>query len=398
VDAKGASHHAVCLLLAGGMLVSPVERSLLHMAYRLGFVMEQTLGQVTHTQNFQHYAAKDADVLATWILISYEEGDGWASVPVFGRNWTLRASLQARARVRKLLRTQRLDGLLFHTQVTALFAHRLMLAIPTVVSMDATPLNFDSISGPYAHKPSAIKQVESLKNALTRRGFSRARGLIVWHEWGKRSLVEDYGVPPEKVAVIPPGVDLERWNFPRNRASALGPVRLLFVGGDFRRKGGETLLAAMQTGQLSACELDIVTRDYADTRGLPNVRVHRGLGPNAPELLALYGRADIFIFPTLADVLPLAIMEAMASALPVVTTSVGAIGEQIEDGITGFVVPPGDVSRLVETTLRLVNNFELRRTMGDAGRSAAGRLFDESKNYSRVLAFMKRCVDQAGDG
>jgi glycosyltransferase involved in cell wall biosynthesis len=364
------------------------------MTHRLGFVMEQTLGQVTHTQNFQHWVAQDPDVVPTWILISYEARRGWATAPLIGRNWTLRASLQARAQVRDVLRSHPLDGLFFHTQVTALFAHRLMLKIPTVVSMDATPINFDAIGGPYAHSPSAFSRVESLKNALTRRSFNRARGLVVWNEWGKKSLVEDYGAPAEKIAVIPPGVDMERWNFPRHASRGPGPVRLLFVGGDFKRKGGDTLLAAFRSSLSSSCELDLVTRDRVDTTGLPNVRVHR-LEPNAPKLMELYARADVFVFPTLADVLPLAIMEAMASGLPVVTTNVGAIAEQIDDGVSGFVTPPGDVTSLVEATLRLVKDPDLRRMMGAAGRRAADRLFNGSRNYARILAMMKRCVDQA---
>src|SRR5690606_37409323 len=94
-----------------------------------------------------------------------------------------------------------LDGLFFHTQVTALFAHRLMLKIPSVVSMDATPLNFDSIGVPYEHYPSMFGYVESIKNALTRRTFNHARKLITWHRWGKQSLVDDYGVDGSKVEV-----------------------------------------------------------------------------------------------------------------------------------------------------------------------------------------------------
>jgi glycosyltransferase involved in cell wall biosynthesis len=366
------------------------------MAYRLGFVMEQTLGQITHTQNFQEWVARDASVVATWLPIAYETRKGWASIPLLGRNWTIRASLQAIEHVRAALRTQRFDALFFHTQVTSLFAHGLMLEIPTVVSMDATPINFDTIGVPYAHKPSRFGPVESVKNALMRRAFRRARRLVVWHEWGKKSLVEDYGAPPDKVSVIAPGIDMERWNFPRLDVDSDSPVRLLFVGGDFERKGGKTLLRAMHQSLSSHCELDIVTRDPVDTAGLPNVRVHRGLGPNAPALMALYARADIFVFPTAADVLPLAIMEAMASGLPVVTTRVGAIGEQITDGVTGFQIPPHDVNALCECTLRLVQYPELRRAMGFAGRAAAERLFDGSRNYPRILEIMKRCADQAG--
>jgi glycosyltransferase involved in cell wall biosynthesis len=291
------------------------------------------------------------------------------------------------------MRSQTFDALFFHTPVTALFAHRLMTEVPAIVSMDATPLNIDSVGEPYDHRPSAVTGVEAMKNALSRRTFVRARQLVVWAEWGKRSLVNDYGTPPEKVAVIPPGIDLTRWNFPRGDARPPGPVRLLFVGGDFRRKGGDTLLAAFRHDLLHKCELDIVTRDQIDTAGLSNVRVHHGLGPNAPTLMALYERADIFVFPTLADVLPLAIMEAMASGLPVITTNVGGISEQVDHGVNGLLIPSNDVAALAEATMRLVDDPLLQRQMGVSARQVADRRFNAATNYARLLDVCKRCAD-----
>src|SRR5687767_3100864 len=141
------------------------------MAYRIGFVMEQTLGHVTHTQNFRQWVELDAEVVPTWIPVSFYAPDHWNKAPLVRDNWTLRASLRARAQVQAVLRSERLDGLFFHTQVTALFAQRLMDRIPTVVSMDATPLNFDSIGIPYDHRPSPLRPIETLKNALNRRTF-----------------------------------------------------------------------------------------------------------------------------------------------------------------------------------------------------------------------------------
>ncbi|HET6957972.1 MAG TPA: glycosyltransferase family 4 protein [Vicinamibacterales bacterium] len=362
------------------------------MAYRLGFVMEQTLGHVTHGKNFQQYIANDPDVIATWIPVSYEIEDRWNKVPVVSRNWTLKASIRAREQVVEVLRSTKLDGLFFHTQVTAIFARALMADIPTVVSMDATPINFDKIGSPYDHRPSRFAPLESFKNALNRRAFNQARRLITWHEWGKESLVADYGVDPQKVVVIPPGVDLDKWKSARTGESS-GPVRLLFVGGDFRRKGGDTLLKAFKTSLMQHCELDIVTRENVDTSGLTGVRVHHGLGPNSPDLMALYARADIFTFPTLADTLPLVNMEAMASGLPVITTTVGALREEIEDGVTGFLVAPGDAVGLAEATLRLVTNPKLRRDMSAAARNRADQRFNGSRNYPHVLAVCKHCVD-----
>jgi glycosyltransferase involved in cell wall biosynthesis len=127
---------------------------------------------------------------------------------------------------------------------------------------------------------------------------------------------------------------------------------------------------------------------------LSNVRVHYGLSPNAPELMALYARADLFVFPTLGDVLPLAIMEAMASSLPVVTTNVGAVTEQVEDGVTGLVVPPDDVHALANAVLRLVKDQQLRLAMGEAARHVAEESFNSARNYSRLLDVCKGCVNE----
>jgi glycosyltransferase involved in cell wall biosynthesis len=154
-----------------------------------------------------------------------------------------------------------------------------------------------------------------------------------------------------------------------------------------------SLLEAFRTSLKNECELDIVTREQVNIEGLSNVRVHHGLGSNAPELMALYARADIFAFPTLADVLPLAIMEAMASGLPVITTAVGAVSEQIEHGVTGFLIPPGDARALAEVTLRLVRDPGLRSAMSAAVRQSADEKFNAATNYRQVLAVCKECVD-----
>jgi len=269
-----------------------------------------------------------------------------------------------------------------------------MARIPTVVSMDATPLNFDSIGSPYDHTPSSFKLLESIKNTITRRTFNSAARLVTWCDWAKDSLVADYGIDAGKVEVIPPGVDVDKWKSAHEVEAKL-PVRLLFVGGDFRRKGGETVLDAFCKSLANECELDIITREQVNTRGMPGVRVHHGLGPNAPELMDLYARADIFVFPTQADVLPLAIMEAMASGLPVITTEVGGLREQVEDGVTGFVVPLSDANALATATLRLVRDPALRKVMSLAARRAAEEKYNAALNYQRLLDVCKQSVDRA---
>jgi Glycosyltransferase len=83
----------------------------------------------------------------------------------------------------------------------------------------------------------------------------------------------------------------------------------------------------------------------------------------------------------------------MASGLPVITTTVGALREEGEDGVTGFLIAPGDANALAEATLRLVTNPQLRRDMSAAARNSADQRFNASRNYPHVLAVCKNCVD-----
>ncbi len=359
----------------------------------MGFILEQTLGHITHCRNLKRWACEEPWLLPLWMPVEFEAPDAWQRAPLTRSNWTLRASLRARALLARAARKELPDALLFHTQVTSLFAHPWTRRVPTVISLDATPLNVDTVGAAYGHRPSASRKVESLKNRLTRRPLLGARRVVTWCEWARDSLVRDYGVPADRVSVIPPGVDLARWQCsPRPRSFR---ARLLFVGGDFKRKGGELLLAAFREHLAGSCELDIVTRDEVDLTGLSGVRVHSGLQPNSPELRALYEHADLFVFPTLGDCLPLVIMEAMASGLPVVASRVGAIREEVRDGVTGYLVPPGDMDGLACRLVELVRDPDQRDCMGAAGRRVAEQRFDGARNYGALLRLCGSLADGA---
>ena len=84
---------------------------------------------------------------------------------------------------------------------------------------------------------------------------------------------------------------------------------------------------------------------------------------------------DVFVLPSLNEGFPLVIVEAMLAGLPVVATAVGSVPEAVEDGKTGFVVPPGDTPALVAAIKRLLEAPDLRRQFGQAGRDRAEREF-----------------------
>src|SRR5206468_3105070 len=97
--------------------------------------------------------------------------------------------------------------------------------------------------------------------------------------------------------------------------------RILFVGGDFERKGGPLLLDWFRRAGRGRCELDVVTRAAVPSE--PGVRIHRGIVGNSPEARSLFFAADVFVLPSLGECFGIASVEAMAAGLPVVTTDVG---------------------------------------------------------------------------
>ncbi|GAC1308171.1 MAG: glycosyltransferase family 4 protein [Acidimicrobiales bacterium] len=298
-------------------------------------------------------------------------------IPPFDRIWTARASLQARRALDAA--PGRPDVLFFHTLAPALLSDRWLRRVPTVISVDATPLNVDEVGAGYGHSASA-RPVEFVKKQLVRRAFDNASAIIAWSRWVERSLLGDYGVDPAKIVVRAPGVPTDEFE-PGSRGHQ-DSVRFLFVGGDFARKGGPELLAAF--AQLPAnCELDIVTSHPVGAGD--RIRVHRGLGPGDAELRRLYGAADGFILPTRADTWGHAVVEAMASGLPVVTTAVGALPEIVDDGVEGLIVRPGDERSLAAAMVRLVEDPALRARLGAAGRRRAVCDFDASINLGKFV-------------
>ncbi len=106
---------------------------------RIGFIVEQVLGHITHGQNLQRVVAEDREVQALWGLPTWDSTGIESRLPGIRSNWTLRAGLQVRRFLRAANHQARLEALFIHTQVPAVLAQDWMGRIPTIVSLDATP-------------------------------------------------------------------------------------------------------------------------------------------------------------------------------------------------------------------------------------------------------------------
>jgi glycosyltransferase involved in cell wall biosynthesis len=136
-----------------------------------------------------------------------------------------------------------------------------------------------------------------------------------------------------------------------------------------------------------------VTKDHVAPE--PGVFVYNNMQPNSPELKALFHQSHLFCLPSYGDCLPMALSEAGAASLPLVSTNVAAIPEIVQDGHTGFLVSPGDVDELEAALQKLVADSALREEMGENARKLVVATFDAEKNAQRLLALLKREIGKA---
>lgn len=352
---------------------------------RVGVVIELALGHATHSANLQRLLP-GTEIDPVFATIEYER-NGWTTRLPGEGNWTIRSGIRARRAIRRLRRAEGIEALFIHTQVPAMLSPDHVRRLPSVISLDATPLQYDSLGQFYDHRPGS-RAVESAKKLVHRLGLSGATALVTWSQWTKAGLVDDYGIDADRVTVIPPGVDLGRWTAPsRPDGDDDGPVTVLFVGGNLERKGGLVLLDAVETlrsGGLDI-EVDLVTKD--DVAPRPGVRVHHGLTPNDQRLVDLYQSAEVFCLPTLGDCLPMVLSEAGAVGLPLVSTAVGAIPEIVRDE-SGLTVPPGDAPALADALGQLVREPDLRRSLGAGARRLVEAEFDAAVNARRLAGVL----------
>jgi glycosyltransferase involved in cell wall biosynthesis len=200
-----------------------------------------------------------------------------------------------------------------------------------------------------------------------------------------RHLALRYGVAqPGKLIVIHNGVDPKpfldanpvgvrtEFNLGQNRvmttvgrlAPPKDPLTLLTA---CRSVKGDFVLLVVGDGELrSTVECSVSKGGSGHSVVLAGERV------DVPEILAA---SDVFVLSSRKEGLPYTIIEAMVAGLPVVATCVGGVPELVEDGVTGFLVPPGDPAALAEALQKVLDDSELRHGMGHAGREKALREF-----------------------
>jgi glycosyltransferase involved in cell wall biosynthesis len=192
--------------------------------------------------------------------------------------------------------------------------------------------------------------------------------------------------PAQMLATIANGVDVERYPPPIDRAAlrsnlGLGDDQVLFlsVGKLMRQKGHAVLIEALRQAATELADVVVLVAGEGELRtdlegriaaaGIADRIRLLGARRDVPQLLAA---ADAFVLPSLWEGLPMALLEAMASRLPVLATEVSGTSQVVETGTSGLLVSPGDVAELASGLRELsaiARDADRARTMGDAARA-----------------------------
>ncbi|WP_019139661.1 glycosyltransferase family 4 protein [Noviherbaspirillum massiliense] len=217
--------------------------------------------------------------------------------------------------------------------------------------------------------------------------FGRAQRIIAVSDAVRRFLV-DCGYPGELLRTVHHGVPdyAAQPHLPREalRASLKlnGAPVLAMVARFEPAKGHDIALRAL--AGLKVRQWNLVLAGALDTRWAEEMKLLAAqlgieervrFAGHRDDVASIYASADILLAPSRREALSLTLLEAAAFGLPIVAADVGGIGEAVADGETGLLVPPEDPAALAEAIGRLLDDADLRRRMGKAGRERYEKRF-----------------------
>lgn len=219
-----------------------------------------------------------------------------------------------------------------------------------------------------------------------------------------RSQVMCFAAPEHwsRLHIVHCGVDPDRYS--DDGVGRETGTRLLFVGRLAGVKGVPVLLQALARlkTQHPALQLTLIgdgperPRIEAEAKALGLGDNTRFLGYQSQDAVAeALQQSDLFVLPSFAEGLPVVLMEAMAAALPVVTTRIAGVPELVQDGESGLLVAPGDVDALSTALETLVSDPKRRARMGRAGREKVCAEFDIMTEARKLSALFRQPAGNA---
>lgn len=251
------------------------------------------------------------------------------------------------------------------------------------------------------------QQTSKAMRAMIRYALGDARAAIVLWEGG-RGLFDGI-VPKEIIRVVPNGIPDYFENETARRDDCPDP-QLLYLGLLCATKGVLDLLRALDAvkddypgsraifaGEWASREEKLAAHRIIEDRGLESSVEFKG-PVGLKQKLELLRAADMFVFPSSYpfEGHPYTILEAMAAGLPVISTTIGSIPDTVQDGISGFLVEPGDVGGLVDRMGRLLRDGSLRKRMGAEARKRFLHEYTFDRYATRIRAVFAEVLGPGG--
>lgn len=254
----------------------------------------------------------------------------------------------------------------------------------------------------FFHGEDVTRHIEACGRDIYQTLFREAHALVA-NSVFTRSRLAQAGAPLERVHVISPGVDLALFSYCSRHDRPAAGVRFLNVGRCFEGKGQLYLLQAfaLLRDEMTDWTLDIVGDGpllgalKEEARRLQiegRVHFHGAVGQD--RVFALMRESDVFVMPSVVasdgwqEAFGLALVEAQATGLPVIGTTVGGMPEALIEGRTGLLVPPRDPVALSEAMRDLGLSPTRRRGLGEQGRAFVEAAFQQRSLNSKLLALV----------
>ncbi|MCE9591936.1 MAG: glycosyltransferase [Planctomycetes bacterium] len=258
-------------------------------------------------------------------------------------------------------------------------------------------------SCPQLHLPPAVKRDATAQNWRTKADiYQRSRLYVATPSRWLMRKVELSMLAPGIVEsrVIPHGVDLNIFH-PGDQRRAREVVSInpsarvvMFAAANIRGsawKDYATLRSAVEKLSVTPGERPLVllaVGESAASERVGNAEIHFVPFTDDPRLMAdLYRSADIYAHSAKADTFPTTVLEALACGVPVVASEVGGIPEQVDQGVTGFLIPPGEPDALAERLGWLLRDDVFRRRLSHNAAQHARRRFDFDRTVDDYLAW-----------
>ena len=257
---------------------------------------------------------------------------------------------------------------------------------------------------PLAPKQSAFRRIERVQYVE-----KPARMFVALSEMVRRDMRRFYDVPDEKIRIVYNGVDIERFH-PSRRAEHRSAFRdrfgiaddevvFLVVAHNFRLKGVPQLVDVVTARDFPHCRLMVVgggrpgpLEQRAEDRRVGRVIFTGPLGDPVP----VYAAADVYVHPTFYDPCSLVVLEALASGLPVITSTMNGAGELMRDGREGYVIEPpwreDSIAKLAEG-MRQMFDEDKRRNMAVRARALAEK-HTIKHNYREMMDVYEAAIEE----